>query len=402
MDTSLAWLYEHEEEYRKRTGQPLWSISDWHNDPGDLVLPSTLLSTLNVDANAITRYRFLDTVRDTKHQIVSFYRECCAIELPNDSLTICQNGTAALNLIIKSLVDDCVRRILVVTPAYFSLLSVSNLYRLNTVYAHADLLEDLDVNADRVLKVAQEQMVDAIFLTNPVFSTGTALSLDSLQCLAYHVEHTGKWLILDETLAGLPWHFDCQYPFVTSAMKLLMTHSRCIYLWSVSKALFLNGLKHALVFAPPRITKKIERAADLLVGGLTATQIALIEQIYCQSSKTSLQECARQNVAQFSATYDLCATCLYGTTFQLTSVDIGFHTVAFIPKKQKNSSIHAREIACAMIDQHGVSAIPLAHFGFPPFSPIGFRINLSKNPGRLHDGLAVLVEITNKYPYLSH
>ena len=387
MDTSLAWLYEHEEEYRKRTGQPLWSISDWHNDPGDLVVPSTLLSTLNVDENAITRYRFLDTVRDTKHQIVSFYRECCAIELPNDSLTICQNATAALNLIMKSLADDSVRRILVVTPAYFSLLSVSNLYRLNTVYAHADLLEGLDVNADRVLEVAQEQMVDAIFLTNPVFSTGTALSSDSLQCLAYYVEHTGKWLILDETLAGLPWHSDCQYPFVTSAMKLLMAHSRCIYLWSVSKALFLNGLKHA---------------ADLLVGGLTATQIALVELIYCRSSKSSLQECARQNVARFSATYDLCATCLYGSTFQLTSVDTGFHTVAFIPKKQKNSSNHAREIAGAMIDQHGVSAIPLAHFGFPPFSPIGFRINLSKNPGRLHHGLAVLVEITNKYPYLAH
>ena len=74
MDTSLAWLYEQEDEYRQRTGRSLWSISDWHNDLGDIVLPVSMLEALRVDSNAMTRYRFLDSVTNTKKTISSFYR----------------------------------------------------------------------------------------------------------------------------------------------------------------------------------------------------------------------------------------------------------------------------------------------------------------------------------------
>jgi aspartate/methionine/tyrosine aminotransferase len=402
VDTSLSWLYEHEDKYRQSTGNSLWSISDWHNDPGDIALPVAMLSALKVDSTTMMRYRFLDNINATKRQIASCYRECFSVGLKHDNLAFCQNGTSALNLSIRSLAEEGVRRVLVITPAYFSLFSVLDLYGLSTVYVHSDLIEDSAIDVDRILRTARDQLADAIFLTNPIFSTGRGLSAVLVRDFVQYAERTGCWLILDETLAGLPWHSDSYSPFVTPGMHEVLQCSRSVYIWSVSKSLFLNGLKHSLVHAPNHIIRKIEKAADLIVGGLTAHQIALAEQIYCPSSIDEAHQCARKNIVHFSAAYDLCATCLSDSSLQLTSVNSGFHTIAFLAKPSVNATVIAQKIAIAMIRRHGISAIPLAHFGFPPFGPIGFRINLSKNPGKLHDALFMLAEIINKDPDLAH
>jgi len=402
VDTSLAWLYEEEGAYRRQTGEPLWSISDWHNDPGDIALPTTMLAGLRVDAVSMSRYRFLDTVNSTKGHIGSFYRCYCGVNLDPESFALCSNGTAALTLSIRCLAEQGVRRMLVLTPAYFSLFKVLDSHGITTIYMHSDLTDEIVLDVDRILHIARHQMVDAVFITNPVFSTGLSLTPSSLRDLIKYAECTGTWLILDETLAGLPWHSGLQSPFVTHGMHEALQCSRSIYIWSVSKSLFLNGLKHSLVLAPAPFVARLEKAADMIVGGLTAHQVASAEQIYSDSNMQEIYQCTRRNIAQFSATYDLCATCLSRSPLKLTSVDSGFHTITFIPKLTANNAAVAQLLAATMIRRHGISIIPLAHFGFPQFSPIGFRINLSKNSSKLYDALFLLSEIIHKDPHLAH
>jgi len=399
---SLAWLYEHEHIYQQRTGKAVWSLSDWHNDPGDVVLPASMLSTLSVDPDTLSRYRFMDTVISTKSKIGEFYSGTYGLLLESDRFAISHNGTAALHLTIRSLALAGVDRILMVTPAYFSLFDVLKLYGITVVYAHTNLADDTATAVGRLLKIAREQMVAAIFITNPIFATGRALGRDYLERMKEYADRTGTWLVIDESLGGLPWAPTAERPFATSVMGLAVNHPRIVYLWSVSKALFLNGLKHSLVAAPDNIIRSMEKAADLVIGSFSTHQLLLVERIYSAAHSAEISECARLNILQFSAAYDLCVASVSGTSFQLTPVDTGFHTVAYTTKAFERPAEVARRVAIEMIERFGVSAIPLAHFGFPPFSPVGFRVNLSKNPGKLCDALVRLPEIVHKYSHFAH
>jgi hypothetical protein len=137
------------------------------------------------------------------------------------------------------------------------------------------------------------------------------------------------------------------------------------------------------------------------MGGLTAHQVELAEKIYSRESVDEIARCCHENIGRFSATYDLCSTCLDGSLLQLTPVSSGFHGIAFTVRSTANAVARAREISAELIERHGISSIPVAHFGFPQFSPIGFRVNYSKNPGKLQEALVLLAEIFNKDPHLS-
>jgi aspartate/methionine/tyrosine aminotransferase len=118
---------------------------------------------------------------------------------------------------------------------------------------------------------------------------------------------------------------------------------------------------------------------------------------------SEIQSCVSQNVKRFKAAYDLCAASILDSSLTLTKVDAGFHAIAFLEKTGGDSSQKkAREVAARIIVEHGISLIPLAHFGFPPFAPIGYRINLSKHPSKLEKGLSILVKLANEYPDLAN
>jgi aspartate/methionine/tyrosine aminotransferase len=162
---------------------------------------------------------------ETKMRISSFYQSEFCTRFEQSDLAFCHNGTAALSLVIKALAEIGVRRTLIVTPAYFSLFGIPNQYGMSIAFHHTDLLDDSSMDPDRILKTARDQLADAIFLTNPVFSTGRTLTEEHVRSLARSAESRGLWLVLDETLGGLPWQDGSQRPFVTPSMLTAIGNS---------------------------------------------------------------------------------------------------------------------------------------------------------------------------------
>lgn len=399
---SLAWLYELERSYEQRSGKHTWSFSDWHNDPHDVVLPTAMLSRLTVDPFTASRYRFADTVGELKSEIARFYASRHSIQIDETKLAIAHNGTAALHLIVRSLAATGIERVLVVTPAYFSVFEVLKLYKLTAIYYHTEITQHEPTDIDQILRIAREQAVQAIFVTNPIFCVGRALNPTALSRLAQYAESSGTWLIVDESLGGLQWTRGIDRPFVTPFMRIAQSCSRVVHLWAISKSLFLNGLKHALITAPEFLIQEIEKGADFVVGGLLAHQLVAIKNIYSVDSESEILECVRCNVNRFVQTYDLCSTAIVGSQLKLTPVEIGFHSIVYTLSTRGDPTDLARSIASDLVLHQGISAMPLAHFGFPPFSPLGFRVNLSKNPGKLCEALIALSKVVDEHSHLSN
>lgn len=392
MDTSLRWLYELEAQYIKERGGVLWSMSDWHNEPGDIALPVNMLSSLTIDINNASRYKFVDTSQELKEIISNFYHEEFSFCMPESKIAFCHNGTTSLHLVARSLMSEGLRRALVITPGYFSLLSSLDQCGVTVVYHHLDLYSELCIDVDQILKVANDQMVEAIFVTNPIFSTGKVVPDAVMDALTHYSETKGVTLVIDETLAGLPWQRLDKEPYLSSSIRRAINSTKSIYIYSLSKALFINGIKHAIVLGSKEIVTLIERMADHTVGGLVIHQIELAKQIYNQRNCQEVCVATRNNVARFVNSFNLCKAILSDTDLRITCAESGFHCVVYAPNRHSNSNKHAREIVTRIMFEHGVTALPLAHFGFPPAGPIGFRINLSKRPGMLQSTLRLLAK----------
>ena len=371
-------------------------MSDWHNEPGDIVLPTTLLEALQIDPADMARYRFLDTVTATKQRIRDFYLEHCSISAPLDNMLICQNGTALITLLLRALKTNGVNRVLVVTPAYFSVFDNIETNGQHLIYVHADITASPSITGQIIIEMARAQMVDAIFITNPIFASGEQLTAELIDFVIDYSCRAGVWVIVDESLAGLPWSGATLGPYTTPVMKTVAGSPRAVYIWSITKSLFINGLKHSLAIAPSTIVRGMEKAADLMVGGFTAHQLALIEKIYDTKNMQQVINCADANIHQFMHTYDLCCVALQETPLRITAANSGFHSAVFIPNHHENSTSRARELVTLMIEAHGISSIPLAHFGYPISSPIGVRINLSKDPKKLYKALIALAKIVDE------
>ncbi len=236
MDTSLAWLYELEDRYAGETGRSHWSLSDWHNEPGDVILPVELLSSLTIEPEAATKYRFLDTSEWLKKSVSCFYRDNLDFDLPYNLMAFCHNGTTSIHLVVQALTQKGMKRALVVTPAYFSLLSSLERCGVATVYHHLNPLSGLEIEAKSIIEAAKAQMVQAIFINGPIFSTGKKFPYDALVQISQYAESEGLFLVIDETLAGLPWSEQDNEPYLSQSMRLAVHSKNCVYIFSVSKA----------------------------------------------------------------------------------------------------------------------------------------------------------------------
>lgn len=392
----MAWLYELETRYAEETGQMHWSMSDWHNDLGDVVLPVELLSSLTIKPETASMYRFLDTAEWLKKIVSGFYCNTFDVNLPYNQIAFCQNGTAAIHLVVRALVQKGMKRALVITPVYFSLMSSLEQCGVATVYHHLDLFNELEIDTSMIIKEARHQMVQAIFITAPIFSTGKSFNSDALIQILQYTESEGLFLVIDEMLAGLPWMQQDYEPYLSHSMRLSIQSKNCLYIFSLTKSLFINGIKHSIVVGNSELITQIERKSDHIMGGITIYQMELAAKIYSCEFWRSVYQAARINVERFCTTYDLCKSTIIETSLKITSAESGFHCIAFIPENCVAPYKSAKKIVQELMFEYGYSAIPLPHFGFPSFSPLGFRINLSKKPGKLYSALKSLARIINK------
>lgn len=398
METSLAWFYELEDRYAGETNRHPWSLSDWHNDPGDVVLPVELLSSITIDPESASKYRFLDTANWLKERVTDFYSNALDYDLPSERFAFCHNGTSSIHLVIQALRKNDVRRALVVTPAYFSVLSTLNQCGVTTIYHHLDLRSGLEVDPQKIITAATSQMVQAIFINGPIFSTGKTVPPDTLAQIIQYAEEAGVFVVVDETLAGLPWFQLGHEPYLNEAMRQVFKSPNGIYIYSATKSLFINGIKHSMVIGKESLIAEMEHTADHIMGGLTIHQMKLAANIYNSEYSHDINHAIQTNAARFRENYELCKATLEGTPLHLTEAKSGLHCIAYAEAESSEPVKAAKKIVKQLLFDHGYAAIPLSHFGFPPFSPVGFRINLSKTPGKLHNALGALVNVIHKNP----
>jgi len=392
MDTDISWIYKLEDEYESSTGEKVIRISDWHNEHDNLTMPLKLLSTAEKKlSKGASKYYFLDNINELKKLISKYVSRYLHVDIDTSNITITHNGTCSITLVMQALKKNNTNRILLITPVYFSVELSAQRNNICLSYYHLDIQKSPSQSIINIVNQADEQYCDAIFLTTPIFSCGIEWGEEEIKKISVELQKRSIWLIVDNTLGGLSWERGYISLMSKTFMECAVSSNKFICIESPAKKLFMNGVKHSIIFTKEKLHEDIERASDEVMGSLTSYQISTIKLIYGGDFENEIAKCAENNIKNFSRNYNLCESLLRNSDFFLPKSSVGFHSLVLHQEKNISDVDHISFVK-KMIALRGVSVIPLQHFGYYKNNKFGFRINLSKHPNILARGLSSIEE----------
>jgi aspartate/methionine/tyrosine aminotransferase len=389
MDTNIKWIHHAYEKYVATNSRKPISISDWHNEDGSVCVPWNILKDIPQKTNVnATKYLFLDSNNQNKEIVKDYIETCYGCSCSITNITITHNSTAAIYLAIKTLIKSKCNRFLIITPSYFS--TTKNIANNNCSYLFYHLKPHVDFKIDITeLKITiEEQYIDCIVLTDPIFCTGIPIDKSIMHDLVECAKEYKCWMILDKTISGLDWDSK-EFKLLGNYSSLFSLYENIIVIDSPTKKLFLNGLKHAVVFSTEEVIDTIESMADEVTGSFAVDQMSIIPRLYDQRNVKEVSTVLKKNVNQFEEIYRLINTILHGTNFFTPLASSGFHSI-ILHRKLTMKNVNSKKATLTLLNRFGVYAIPLNHFGFHESCNFGFRINLSKHHQNLIDGVLTI------------
>ena len=167
METSIDWIYDLEDEYKNQTSNEVINISDWNNEDDCIEIPKELIiKASNINTFDYSKYYFIGLLEETYQKLNHFIYKKYNININVDNTLLVNNSTYALFLICKALKELKLKRILLITPCYFSIERNLNELNFTIVYYHLTSTNNFSFYIEEIEKIIDDQFIDAVFITN--------------------------------------------------------------------------------------------------------------------------------------------------------------------------------------------------------------------------------------------
>ena len=378
MDYSSDWLLAITAKYRELHQKEPIFISDWDVLNNKSSYPEQLLiDALENSKKTSYKYLFADEQIDVKERIQSILRNGqTGIEREQITLTI--SATASLYLTILSLNKRGVRRFLVFTPVYYTVLDTLKDISVDIIYFPLFDHDSFNINFSDLEEVVCNQEIECIFFVDPIYSGGIEIQPSVYDFLVTLTEKYNVWIICDYTLGGLEWNQSTYGLFPFEKIKSLNNSSRFIFIDSISKRLLVNGLKISIVIGCPDLILEIENYASQVYGGFSSTQIEFAKEVYSLQNELELSNFIKHNVQIMKNNFETLEAILINTNYTLLPANSAYFTM-ISHNVLKTCEINAKEIIKRFLFEENLLAFPSFHFSFHPSNKFAFRVNILKD-----------------------
>lgn len=366
-------------------------LSTWNKGRGHLEFPDTIIwPAIKQYSELKNDYFFSDELFEYKHNLLN--ENCLPLsENQMNNLGIFSNGTSAAMLAIMSIKDavSSIRSILI-APTYFTYIKV--LRDLNSdIYYFPIKIEDAKARLplDTIKENIMQNKINLVVLTLPLFGTGLSPKKRCIEELCQLCEDLDCYLLIDYLYGGMDWvhHNTIQVKWLWS---LCLRHTKIVFIESLSKRVFLNGIKSATVGASADFIHEMELKSVHLVGSLSYAQVTLLRQLYTKENTSFVEARIIKNIEYFQLNYQLLQTLCINTPIRILPCTEGYFCLAEIPTANEEESM---EVAIKILKQSNVMTIP--HDRYLYFTPqrYTFRINLSIQKDVLLRGISQLLQL---------
>lgn len=392
MDSNIDWIYDLEDEFKNQTNKEVINISDWNNEDQCIEIPrEILLNSSNIDLFNFSKYYYIESLEKSRAILKQYIFTTYNINIDDRDILFVNNSTYAIFLVCKVLKELKQKRALLITPAYFSIEHNLKDFNFSIIYYHLTTSNDFIIDLESISKIIDEQFIDVVFITNPIFCTGLEIETTIFEELFKLFIEKQIWVVIDNTLDQLFWNKQNDL-FNTFFLNKCNFYDKLIYIDSSTKKLFINGLKHSVIISKLPSLTSIEYDSDYNIGSLAVNQVRLINEIYNEKNSHIIENSINKNITLFQNNYLLSQNLLIDSEYYLTNSICGFYT-CIIHKKKKFYEIDSKDFIKRLLFKDGILLFSLEHFLFHHSNNFGFRLNLSKHPYKISKSLKSLIEI---------
>lgn len=298
------------------------------------------------------------------------------INLSDKKFAITSNGTTSAYLALHAINSENSLHSLVFTPVYFTYLKVLEHLKATIDYYSTNILnKTLNINFKEIEEIIVNKKINIIIINDPFFGTGIRFGLKNYEKLLELCQIYSVWLIVDYIYGGMEW--DSPISVINAnLLNLLRKYTKAILLESISKRLFINGIKSSIIYAEDTIIDRIEAASVYITGAVCYSQSALFKEIYDLKNLEVILSIIKRNIGYAKTNYELLHSIFLHTDFVLSNCTSGYYCILGIPyyRLENKKSFEAAE---KILEETNILTIP--HDRYLCFSDhlYCFRVNLT-------------------------
>lgn len=369
-------------------------ISSW--DKSETILnfnTSVLLDGIN-DFSHINSYIMSKDMKEVKNHIINNFIDN-GIGITDEKFTITSNGTSAAFISLLQLFKRGVTNFLFIGPIYFTYYQMLNIFNKKQFYWNLDLFSsEINFNLSCFEKEIERNHIEALVLTLPFFGSGVSLKTNDVKKIIDLCDKKGIYLLIDYVYGNMDWDNRC-YLHNYKLVDMVTKSKNCIMYESLSKRIFLNGIKSAVIYSNCKFINEINYDSEVCIGSISYVQESLLNTIYEPLNLSITTKSIRQTLEYASNNYQLIRTMLINTDILLSNTSSGYFCLIAIPKHRFHVK-EDKEIVLDIYKQCQIVTIPHSRYNYMKNGYYCFRINLVLDTEKLIESIR---KILNFYFY---
>lgn len=386
--TSIKTLMQARTDYLQEKGISPIFLSDWDSDYSRIKMPA--IQALKPSQPDLQKYYFWTDEEQYRTYIKNYIEQSFHVTLSQDNFAIGSNGTSCLMLALAALRESGKKHALIVTPIYFSTLNLLDELNYDVTIFTLSSEDNFNVDTSTLKTVISKRSIDVLIITNPIFGCGIELNVETIKIIASICNEYNVCFVMDYIYGGMAWdigkpeYYIFNYP-IYEAICLAKYH---VFVESISKRVFLNGAKIALLFSSQDLMRRMLRLSVFMVGSMAAQQVSMTPYLYSVQNRAELSNIIFQNASAAKMSYSLIRTIIADTSIDLSTSNCGYFTLMSLPKESNQSDI---DYAKSILYKTGVLTTPHSRYLFKQRGKYSFRINLLMEKWKLIDGITEIV-----------
>lgn len=384
MNHDIEWLFEEVYKIKRNSQEKIHFISDWDVQGESPIEFTNLLNTVYQESSSNSlKYNYAYEQFSLKEQIINQAKDCLpSLKLEETELAITPSATISIYLTAQALAAMNIKRILIITPAYFSTHESFNKTDCKVSYYHLRDETNLKIDFTELKAIIKQQFIEGIVLTDPVYSAGIEFPLSNYLKLADICNKNNIYFIVDYSLGGLNWKTKDSFILNSCKISILKTCNRFLFIDTLSKRLLLNGIKFSVIIGDENIIDKIDRISETVYGGLSSAQCFLIRELYKLENKNMISSICKKNMELSQENYNLVKSTLIGTDFNIVETNSGYFSLVN-HNKLSIEEIDTKAFSLSLLKKKKILAITKDRFTYFSENKFGFRVNLNKKKDEL-------------------
>ncbi len=335
-------------------------------------------------------YLFSDELSEFKRSLV-LNKDFPLPDSELDHIGIFSNGTSAAMLALMSIKEivSAIRAILI-APTYFTYIKTLRDLDSDIYYFPIKIKESLvQLPIENIGECLACHRINLVVLTVPLFGSGLSPAKDRIEELCAICENAHCYLLIDYLYGGMDWfkHNTIENEWLWS---LCLKNAYIIFIESMSKRVFLNGIKSAIAGASVDLIRQMELKSVHLTGSLSYVQVEMLKELYSGPNTAFIESLIEENIEYFRQNFEVLKTLCRNTPVHVLPCTEGYFCLAEILNSSDEDSM---ETAIKILKRSNVMTIP--HDRYLYFTPqkYTFRINLSIRKEVLLVGMRELLQL---------